>query len=50
MIDNVIEITIIDGNGKKIILPKIKTSKKIQKKIKIDKKKFRKFLKILHIE
>lgn len=41
MIDNVIEITIIDGNGKKIILPKNKKfSKKIQDKIKIDTKHF----------
>ena len=39
MIDNVLEITIIDGNGKKIILPKDKKiSNKIQKKIKIDEK------------
>ncbi|MFB5632254.1 MAG: FAD-binding oxidoreductase [Nitrosopumilus sp.] len=39
MIDNVLEITIIDGNGKKIILPKNeKISTKIQKKIKIDRK------------
>ncbi|RMW39900.1 MAG: FAD-binding oxidoreductase [Nitrosopumilus sp.] len=39
MIDNVLEITLIDGNGKKIILPKDeKTSKKIQKKMKIDEK------------
>lgn len=41
VIDNVIEITIIDGNGKKIILPKDeKFSKKIQDKIKIDTKYF----------
>ena len=40
VIDNVLEITIIDGNGKKIILPKDeKLSNKIQKKIKIDEKK-----------
>ena len=39
MIDNVLEITLIDGNGKKIILPKDeKTSKKIQNKMKIDEK------------
>lgn len=41
VIDNVIEITVIDGNGKRIILPKDKKfSKKIQDKIKIDRKKF----------
>ena len=41
MIDNVLEVTIIDGNGKKIILPKDKKySNKIIKKIKIDKKNF----------
>ncbi|RMW38473.1 MAG: FAD-binding oxidoreductase [Nitrosopumilus sp.] len=40
MIDNVLEITFIDGNGKKIILPKDeKISKKIKRKIKIDQKK-----------
>lgn len=40
VIDNVLEITIIDGNGKKIVLPKDeKASNKIQKKIKIDDKK-----------
>ena len=39
MIDNVLEITFIDGNGKKIILPKDeKISKKIKKQIKIDEK------------
>ena len=39
MIDNVLELTIIDGNGKKVILPKNeKYSNKIQKKIKIDEK------------
>ena len=41
MIDNVIEVTIIDGNGNKIILPKDKKfSNKIQEKIKINTKKF----------
>ncbi|MHA7733683.1 FAD-binding oxidoreductase [Nitrosopumilus sp. S6] len=40
VIDNVIEVTIIDGNGNKIILPKDKNvSDKIQKKIKINTKK-----------
>ncbi|KFM19412.1 Glycolate oxidase subunit GlcD protein [Marine Group I thaumarchaeote SCGC AAA799-P11] len=40
IIDNVIEVTIIDGNGNKIILPKDKNfSNKIQKKIKINSKK-----------
>ncbi|WP_428326801.1 FAD-binding oxidoreductase [Nitrosopumilus sp.] len=41
MIDNVIEVTIIDGNGNKIILPKDKKfSNKIQEKIKMNTKKF----------
>ncbi|KAF6244740.1 FAD-binding oxidoreductase [Nitrosopumilus sp. b2] len=41
VIDNVIEITIIDGNGKKIILPKDKKiSNKIQSKISVDEKQF----------
>lgn len=41
VIDNVVEITIIDGNGKKIILPKDrKFSKKIHNKVKIDRKNF----------
>ena len=40
IIDNVLEITIIDGNGKKIVLPKDeRISNKIKKKIKIDQKK-----------
>ncbi|QDI88233.1 FAD-binding oxidoreductase [Candidatus Nitrosopumilus sp. SW] len=40
MIDNVIELTIIDGNGNKITLPNNKNfSNKIQKKIKINNKK-----------
>ncbi|RMW34901.1 MAG: FAD-binding oxidoreductase [Nitrosopumilus sp.] len=40
MIDNVLEITIIDGKGKKIILPKNeKTSRIIKNKIKIDQRK-----------
>ena len=39
IIDNVLEITIIDGNGKKIVLPKDeKLSNKIQNKIKMDRK------------
>ncbi|AFS80647.1 FAD linked oxidase domain-containing protein [Candidatus Nitrosopumilus koreensis AR1] len=41
VIDNVIEITIIDGNGNKVVLPKNqKFSNKIKNKIKIDKEKF----------
>ncbi|AJM92719.1 FAD-binding oxidoreductase [Nitrosopumilus piranensis] len=41
VIDNVIEITVIDGNGKKIILPKDKKiSNKIQSKISVDEKQF----------
>ncbi|WP_428324316.1 FAD-binding oxidoreductase [Nitrosopumilus sp.] len=40
VIDNVLEITFIDGNGNKIILPKDKKiSNKIEKKIKINEKK-----------
>lgn len=40
MIDNILEITAIDGNGKKITLPKDQSiSNKIQKKIRIDEKK-----------
>jgi len=37
MIDNVIEITVIDGNGNRVVLPNNKKiSNKIQKKIKTD--------------